>query len=322
MLMFSLAIITGLIFLVLSADRFVAGAAAIANNFGVPHIIIGVTIVSLGTSAPEIIAAIFASLEGRSELAMGNAIGSNIANIGLVLGITALVAPIPVSKRLIANENLIMLGVSLITGALLFNLYLGIVDSIILISLLVVFLGWIYWQHQSPKADNHDEDFEDEIPSDMSTTLATISFGGGLAILIGSAKVLLWGAIGIATTYGISDAIVGATIIAIGTSLPELAASVASALKKHHDIAIGNVLGSNIFNLLAVLAVPGLLSPSEFSPEVFNLHYLFMLAISVLLFILLIIQGKRGHTLGRYLGTVFVLTYAVYGYIAFQAATV
>ena len=320
MLLASFAIIIGLVFLVLSADRFVAGAAAIANNIGIPHIIIGVTIVSLGTSAPEIIAAIFAALDARPELAMGNAIGSNIANIGLVLGITALVAPIPISRRLIFNENLIALGVTLITGVMLFNLYLGRIDALILLALLVCFLVWIYWQHKRSSSTPEDDEFEDEIPTDMSTPIALVSFILGLVVLVVSAKVLLWGAIEIANRYGISDAIVGATIIAVGTSLPELAASVASALKKHHDIAIGNVLGSNIFNLLAVLAVPGLLSPADFEPQVLNLHYLSMLLISLLLFVVLFIQGKQGKSLGRYIGIVFVLSYAAYGYIAFQAA--
>lgn len=320
MLLFSVAIIVGLIFLVFSADRFVAGSAAIANNFGVPHIIIGVTIVSLGTSAPEIIAAIIATVQGSVELAMGNAIGSNIANIGLVLGITALVAPIPISQRLIGNENLIMLGVTLVAGAILFNLFLGFWESILLIILLAGFLFWIYWQHTSQDEEEEDE-FEDEIPSDMSTVKAIFWFVVGLGVLIASARILVWGAVGIADEYNISKAIVGATIVAIGTSLPELAASVASALKKHHDIAIGNVLGSNIFNLLAVLSVPGLMAPSVFEAEIFNLHYLVMLIFSVVLFALLFVQGKRKAGLGRYIGTVFVLMYAAYGYMTFQAAT-
>ncbi|MDX1342236.1 MAG: calcium/sodium antiporter [Reinekea sp.] len=318
MFLFSLAIIVGLVFLVLSADRFVAGSAAIANNFGVPHIIIGVTIVSLGTSAPEIIAAIIASLNGKIELAMGNAIGSNIANIGLVLGITALVAPIPISKRLITNENLIMLAVAALAGLLLFNLYLGFIESLLLVAVLIAFLAWIYIQHTSTEQPEADE-FEEDIPSDMATWKAILWFVVGLAVLIASARLLLWGAIGIADQYGISEAIIGATIIAVGTSLPELAASVASALKKHHDIAIGNILGSNIFNILAVLAVPGLVAPGAFGSQVFNLHYLFMLGISLLLFAVLFIQGKRNANLGRYIGTIFVVVYAAYGYLNYQA---
>ena len=321
MLMFSLAILVGLIFLVLSADRFVAGAAALANNLGVPHLIIGVTIVSLGTSAPEIIAAIFAALEGRIELAMGNAIGSNVANIGLVLGITALVAPIPVSKRLVGNENLIMFASSLMAGALLFNLYLSAIDGLVLLLMMIAFLIWIYWEHNRTEAQEDDE-FENDIPSDMSTVSALIWFAIGLGVLIASARVLVWGAVGIADMFQISEAVIGATIIAVGTSLPELAASVASALKKHHDIAIGNVLGSNIFNILAVLAVPGLIAPGAFDAEVFNLHYLFMLAISACLFFCLIALGRSGKAMGRYIGTVFVLMYATFGWIVFQAATV
>jgi cation:H+ antiporter len=319
MLLFVLAIVIGIAFLVVSADRFVAGAAAIANNFGVPHIIIGVTIVSLGTSAPEIIAALIASINGSTELAMGNAIGSNIANIGLVLGVTALVAPIPVSKRLITNENLIMIAVTVIVGIILFNGNLAFVESLVLVLLLASFLAWIYIQHrQSP--DETDDDFEDEIPSDMTTAMAIFWTLLGLVVLIVSARVLLWGAVGVATEYGVSEAIIGATIIALGTSLPELAASVASALKKHHDIAIGNVLGSNIFNLLAVLAIPGLIAPGAFDIALFNVHYLFMLGISLALFALLVIQGKRSAHLGRYLGTIFVLMYCTYGFIAFHSA--
>lgn len=318
MLLFSTAIVVGLVFLVLSADRFVAGSAAIANNLGVPHIIIGVTIVSLGTSAPEIIAAIMAALEGRNEIALGNAIGSNIANIGLVLGITALIAPIPVNKRLITNENLIMMGVVVLAGIILYNNFLSFMEAVILIVAMVSFLAWIYIQHQrSPDAE--DDEFEEDIPSDLSTSMAVFWFVIGLGVLIVSARVLLWGAVGIADAYGISEAIIGATIIAIGTSLPELAASVVSALKKHHDIAIGNVLGSNIFNMLAVLSVPGLIAPGAFLPEVFQRDYLFMAAISAALFATLFIQGKRGKNLGRYIGMLFVLGYSLYGYIAFQA---
>lgn len=317
MLMFSIAIFVGLTFLVLSADRFVAGAAAIANNFGVPHIIIGVTIVSLGTSAPEVIAAVTMAVDGRVDMALGNAIGSNIANIGLVLGITALVAPLPISQRLIGNENLIMIAVILLVGTMLYNLKLGFLEACALIIALIGFLAWIYAQHT--KDGEEDDEFEEDIPNNMSNPMAAFWFFGGLAVLFASAQALVWGATGIAVSYGISEAIIGATIIAIGTSLPELAASVASALKKHHDIAIGNILGSNIFNMVAVLAVPGFLAPGLFSAEVFYRDYLYMLGISAALFILLIVQGKRGVPLGRYIGTVFVLMYATYGYIAYQA---
>lgn len=317
MILFSLAIGVGLVFLVLSADRFVAGSAAIANNFGVPHIIIGVTIVSLGTSAPEIIAAIIAAMQGRNEIALGNAIGSNIANIGLVLGVTALIAPLPVNRRLVTHENLIMIGVVGVAGLILYDRYLSFIEGLILIAIMVVFLAWIYGQNKSNKSQASE--LSEDIPNDMSTGIALISFVAGLAVLIVSARVLLWGAVGIADAYGVSEAIVGATIIAIGTSLPELAASVASALKKHHDIAIGNVIGSNIFNLLPVLAMPGLIAPAAFLDEVFQRDYLFMALLSLLLCSALVIQGLRGKTIGRYIGTVFVLSYGLYGFIALQS---
>lgn len=318
MLMLILAIVVGLIFLVLSADRFVAGSAAIANNFGVPHMIIGVTIVSLGTSSPEIVAAILAALDNRAEIAMGNAIGSNIANIGLVLGSTALIAATPISKKIIFNENLIMLGATVLTGVLLLNLGLTRLEGAVLLAGLVAFLIWIYLQ-QGKSSEEVPEDLEENIPKDMTNRMAAFQFIGGLIVLIVSARVLLWGATGIADAYGISEAIIGATIIAVGTSLPEMAASIASALKRHHDIAIGNVLGSNIFNLLAVLAVPGLLSPGNFLPEVFYRDYLFMLALTALMFVVLIVQGIRQKPLNRFVGTVFVLSYLLYGYIAYQS---
>lgn len=316
MLLFSLSIVIGLAFLVWSADRFVAGSAAIANNFGVPHIIIGVTIVSLGTSAPEIIVAIFAALEGKPEMAMGNALGSNIANIGLVLGITALVAPIPISKRLILNENLVLLVITAAVGGILYNLYLGRLESLFLIAAMVAFLIWIYFQNKD-HAD--DTEFDDEIPNDMSNLAAFLWFAIGLAVLLASARLLVWGATGIAKEFNISDAIIGATIIAVGTSLPELAASVSSALKKHHDIAIGNVVGSNIFNLLTVLPVPGLIAAGAFSSQLFQRDYLVMALLTLALFVMLMVRGLQGAKMGRYLGALFVLMYVIYGYIAFQA---
>lgn len=318
MLTFSLSIVVGLIFLVWSADRFVAGSAAIANNFGVPHIIIGVTIVSLGTSAPEIIVSILAALNDKPDFALGNALGSNIANIGLVLGVTALIAPIPINKRLILNENLILMAITAAVGIILCNFFVGRLESLVLVAILVAYLSWIYLQNRNNDKTEANE-FEDEIPNDMTNLKALFWFAIGLAVLLTSARILVWGATGVAELYGISDAIIASTIVALGTSLPELAASVSSALKKHHDIAIGNVVGSNIFNMLAVLSVPGLIAPTKFAAELFNRDYLFMAVMTVALFLVLIIRGRQNANMGRYLGGIFVLMYVTYGYVAYQA---
>ncbi len=309
------AIVAGLIILVWSSDRFVYGAAALAHNFGVPHLIIGVTIVSLGTSAPEILVAANASLSDSVGLAMGNALGSNIANIGLVLGITALIAPLPISRRVMKVENLVLLAVTLLAGYFIYDLIVERSESILLLLSLFVFLFWIFKNAK----ENDQSEFDDDIPNTMSNVVATIWFVVGLVLLVASSRLLVWGAVEVARALNISELIIGATIVAIGTSLPELAASVTSALKGHHDIAIGNVLGSNIFNLLAVAAVPGLLNPTALSTDLFWRDYLSMLFLTSLLCLGLLWRGSSGRPLGRVFGLLVLGLYSGYLYINYLA---
>ncbi|MEH6651485.1 MAG: calcium/sodium antiporter [Motiliproteus sp.] len=281
MLLPVIAILIGFVILVWSADRFVNGAAATAKNFGMSPMLIGLTIVSLGTSAPEMLVSAIASYTGAGGLAIGNALGSNIANIGLVLGATALIAPLPVKTGLMRKELPLLLAVSLVAGLTLFDGELNRIDgTILLIGLVITLILFARFQrYADPEEVEHEEE---ELP-DMSTSRAIVWLIIGLILLAGSSRLLVWGAVEVATAMGISDLVIGLTIVAIGTSLPELAASIMSALKGHHDIAIGNIVGSNIFNLLAVMSLPGLIHPITFSSEVvwrdYGMMMLFTLAL-------------------------------------------
>lgn len=302
-----LAILAGFVGLVWSADRFVDGSAAIANNVGIPKLLIGLTVVAFGTSAPEIVVSISAALKGAGEIAIGNAIGSNLANIGLVLGVTALVAPLTIKSHILKQEVPIMLGVMGIAGWFLHNSELSRAEGITLVSLMIPLLGWlIYNKKQHPE--------EEEDIASMETWIASVWFLIGLALLIASAESLVWGATIVATHYGISPLIIGLTIVAVGTSLPELAASVISAIKGHYDIALGNIIGSNIFNLLLVVGIPTIIQPLNMGEEVFYRDYLYMLGITLLL-CLMMASGfilKKNAILGRFSGIVLLIAYAGY----------
>ena len=254
-----LLLLVGFVALVWSADKFLSGAASTAVNFGIPKIVIGLTIVSLGTSAPEIVVATFAAIENNHLLAVGNAIGSNIANIGLVLGVTAILTPLAFSRNVRRKELPWLIGATLLTLALLFDRELSMGNGLILLFGLAIIL----WQLviSARNSDTENDPLQDELNDipDMSNARSLFWLVVGLAVLLVSAQILVYTAVNIAQMFGVSELIIGLTIIAIGTSLPELAATVGSALKGHPEIAIGNVVGSNILNILAVLAVPALL---------------------------------------------------------------
>lgn len=317
MLLFASALVAGLAALSWSSDRFVTSASALARRLGVSHLIIGVTIVSLGTSAPEILVAVHAALEGAPELGLGNALGSNIANIGLVLGVTLLLGPLQLSRTVRKRENNWVLLTALVTGALLYNLHLDRLESVALLTGLVCFLVWIYRQNSTEGIP----EFQPPIPGELSLKAASVQFIVSLVILIASARLLVWGAIGIAQTLGIHESVIGATLVALGTSLPELAAAIASVRKHTSDIALGNVLGSNIFNLLTVMAMPALIRPFDLSPAVFSRDYRFMMGMTALLFVIIFIQGRRHRPINRFWGGVFVLLYCAYGLINYRAVT-
>ncbi len=290
------AIILGFALLVWGADRFIAGAAALARNLGVSPLLIGLTIVGFGTSAPEILVSTMASLQGNPGLAIGNALGSNIANIALILGVTAMVAPLTVKSNTLKREFPILLAVCLLAMVLMLDGSLDRVDGVILIlTLALVMYGMVRIGISSRSSDPMQREFDAEIPEGMSTGVASTWFLLGLTLLLLSSRMLVWGAVNIAHAFGVSDLVIGLTIVAIGTSLPELAAGVSSALKQEHDIAIGNVIGSNMFNLLAVLPMPGLIAPGSFSPEIMTRDIPVMIGLTLLMFIMSYGFRKNGR---------------------------
>lgn len=306
------ALIIGFMALLWSADRFLSGAASTAGHLRVPKMLIGLTVVSVGTSAPEILVALTAAVEGNPLLAVGNAIGSNIANIGLVLGVTAFIVPLPFSRTVLKAELPWLLGATLLALALMFDLELSTIDSV----LLLAGLGLILWRlvrnqktAGSELAESITEELE-ELPQ-MSRGQAILWLLVGLLILVASAEMLVWAASDIADRLGVSDIIIGLTIVAIGTSLPELAATVGSALKGHTDIAIGNVVGSNILNILAVLAVPGLLDPIILENVWLWRDGGMMLALTLLLAVFAYAVGSQ-PVITRFEGTVMVCAWVGY----------
>jgi cation:H+ antiporter len=322
MVIAALAILVGFALLIWSADLFVAGAASIAENLGLSPIIIGLTIVSLGTSAPEVLVSITASLAGSGSLAIGNAIGSNIANIGMVLGITLLAAPLMVDRRCMRREVPTLLVVTLGTGFLLLDGHLSRLDG----SLMLGALGLLFVQmvrSQSMDPDLAQEAEEEPLPH-LKPLRAWLTFVFGLILLIGSSRLLVYGAVIAAQEMGVSELIIGLTVVAIGTSLPELAATLASALRGHTEIALGNIIGSNLFNLLAVMSLPGIIDPQALDPMVLTRDY------SVMTFLTLFLAGAlyfshmrsastRMHSyVGRTVGMLLVSFYALYYYLLYS----
>jgi cation:H+ antiporter len=317
LLEYTAAIIIGFIVLVWGADRFVHGAAGTARNLGVSSLIIGLTIVGFGTSAPEILVSASAAINGNPGIAVGNAIGSNIANVGLVLGTTALLVPLMVSSNTLKREFPIMLVMMGVVLFLVLDYELSRYDGILLLTGIVALTFWLIRITRTKKGyEPMVHEFDNEIPRiPMGSALGWTALG--LALLLISSQVLVFGAVNIAKYFGVSDLVIGLTIIAIGTSLPELATSVMSALKKEPDIAIGNILGSNMFNLLAVLGIPAVIAPISLDHHVITRDYAVMFAMSILLF--LFAYGFRGQgRINRFEGGVLLagyIAYMVYLYI-------
>lgn len=319
MLLSSLAVILGLVLLTYGADRFVIGASGLARSLGLSPMIIGLTVVAFATSAPEMLVAAVAALEGSPGMAVGNAVGSNIANIGLVLGVTALISPLVVNSATIRREFPIMFAALFLTYALIFQGDLNRVDGIVLaIGLVVIVALTVYLGRKSGPNDPLVAELENEIPDSIPLGYALFWLAVGLAMLIGGSQAMVYGAVEIARALGVSDLVIGLTIVAVGTSLPELAASVMSALKGEQDIALGNVIGSNMFNILGVMAVPGLLSPASVDSEVLQRDYPFMLLMSFLMFFMA--YGlRRAQKITRLNGAILLIGFMVYQVILFKS---
>jgi cation:H+ antiporter len=314
------AVCGGLVLLMFGADRFVDGAAATASHLGIPPLLVGLVIVGFATSAPEMLVSAVAALNGTPTLGIGNAIGSNIANIGLVLGATALIAPLTVRSTVLRREFPIMFLVLVLAAGLMWDLQLDRRDGIILlIALLLVLAGSVWLALHASAQDPLAEEYKKELSARMSARKAALWLMLGLVMLLLGSNLLVNGAVDIAHAFGISDIVIGLTIVAIGTSLPELAASVASALKNEPDIALGNVIGSNMFNALAVLSMPALIAPSRFEAIVMHRVVAYMLVLTVALF-LLCWSNKGPRIIGRVSGGVLLTGFVAYQLLLFSGA--
>ena len=310
------ALITGLIGLVWGADKFVNGSVGVAKNLGISSLVIGLTVVSIGTSAPEIIVSINAALKDSGGLAVGNAIGSNLANIGLVLGVTALIAPIPVKKYLLREESPILIVITALAGLCLYDGQLDRFESVmlgILVLPILIFMVKFKKNHQTSKKLSTTDEIEI-----TNIKLAVFWLAVGLLGLLVSAEITVWGAKSIASYFNVSDLIIGLTVIAIGTSLPELAASVMSALRGHHDIALGNIFGSNLFNILLVMTTAGAISPMTLPNSVFARDYAALAGMTILMVGIVFIslakaeRQNKSPNISRMFGVVLLLAYCGY----------
>ncbi len=305
-------IAAGLVVLIWGADRFVHGAASSARNFGVPPLMIGLTIVAFATSAPELLISIVAALRGEPGLAIGNAVGSNIVNIGLVLGVTALIRPIPLESATLRREMPALLAVSLLTVSLFLDTRLSRADGIVMLAGLVIVMFWLVrLGTRSSANDPIKMDYEAEIPDNVSTKAAIFWMLIGLGALLVGAEWLVDGSIGIAETLGVSEVVIGITVVAVGTSLPELAVTLVSALRGEYGLAIGNIVGSNIFNLLAVLGIAAAIQPAAVHPSVLSLHIFVMVAFTLVLFAMTYDYDRKAE-LSRVEGLALLVAYIAY----------
>ena len=310
-------LLVGFVLLVWSADRLVAGASALARNFGVSALVVGVTIVGFGTSAPEMVVSALASLEGNPSLAVGNALGSNIANVGLILGLTCLLYPMSVERSTCFREIPALAAVTALTALLMIDGSLSRIDGVILAGGLALFIAaMLYRGRREVDLDPATQALMNEISQDMTNRAATVWTLVGLLVLPLSAQILVTGAIEMATLLGVSEAVIGLTIVALGTSLPELAAAMASALRKEDDLCIGNILGSNLFNLLGVLGIAALIHPMTIE------SLLIVRDLPVMAFTFLMLAGMAvfAGRIGRVSAGVLLATYVIYQFVVFQQA--
>ena len=308
-----LAVVVGLAILVWSADVFIDGAVALANKLNVPSFLIGVIILGLGTSAPEMIVSMLAALEGSPGLALGNAYGSNIVNIAVVLGATVLISPIIIRKSIINRDMPLLLLVTAVAAWQLSDGVLSNTDGIVLIVLLVVVLGiQIILSLREGNHEHEGDTVEETAKAEHSMAQGLGRLFLGLLVLILSSRAIVWGAIELATVWGLSELIIGLTIVAIGTSLPELVASLSAARKGEHDMALGNIIGSNVFNTLGVVGVAALIAPITPSSIILSRDILAMGLLTLLLFAMCLFAFKTKRAFGRTSGTTLVLFFVGY----------
>ena len=309
MILAVVAIAFGLALLVWSAERFVGGSASTARHLGMPPLLIGMVIVGFGTSAPEMVVSALAASQGNPGLALGNAYGSNITNIALILGLTALISPVVVHSQVLRKELPILTAVTALAAYQVWDGKLTRVESLLLLSVFGALMAWTIWQGLGQKADALGNEMEHELEQQtMPIGRAVVWLVVGLVLLIASSRILVWGAVELAQGFGVSDLIIGLTIVAVGTSLPELATSVAAALKRQTDIALGNIIGSNLFNILGILGTTALVRPMRIPQGVVSLDAWVLLGVTGLLLYYALTDAR----LSRSEGAVFLVLYASY----------
>ncbi len=322
MILYLVTIIAGIALLVWSADRFVDGGAASARHLQVSPLVIGLVIMGFGTSAPELMVSSLAALEGSPGIGIGNAIGSNIANIALVLGTTALILPIAVRSNILRREFPLLLVVTAACGVILYDHTLSRLEGGVLLLSLLLMMAWlIHSNKESAPVDSLLPEVDQAIDHEMSLRLALLWTLIGLLLLLLSSRLIVWAAVGIAQQLQISELVIGLTIIAIGTSLPELAASISAALKQEHDMAIGNIIGSNLFNTLGVLALPGLIAPGTIDAMVFNRDYLLMAVLTILLFLMATRLTGASRSISRLEGGLLLSIFGTYLWLLYRQTT-
>ncbi|HHW7506675.1 TPA: calcium/sodium antiporter [Mannheimia haemolytica] len=318
------AIIGGLIILVWSADRFVEGAASTARHFGMTPLLIGIVVIGFGTSAPEMIVSASSALSGSPGIALGNAYGSNITNIALILGLTAIIKPLSVNSDVLKKELPILMAVTLLSAYLVYDANVTQLDAIILLAVFFVYMAWTIITAMKSKNDALSLDVDAELTNsaEMGLGKSILWLIIGLVLLVISSQFLVWGAVEVAKFFGVSDLVIGLTIVAVGTSLPELASSIAAARKGEVDLALGNIIGSNLFNTLAVVGIAGAIEPMQVSTEVFSRDVLIMSALTFLLFIFGINLYRRteGGRINRLEGLLLFAAYVGYNFYLFKTA--
>ena len=307
MLISVVSLLIGFTLLVWSADAFTDNGAKIARIFNISPLIIGLLIFGFGTSAPEMLVSGLAAYDGHPELSIGNAFGSNIFNIGLVLAVAAIIHPVIVEKNVLKKEWLFLFLSTLVIGFLLMDGFLSFIDGSILLILLLLFLYYVF--NESKKDNNLENEVSEDTSKDQSKGKTWLLLIISLVILVSSARLVVWGGTNLALAFGVSDLIIGLTVVALGTSLPELAVAISSALKKQHQMIIGNIIGSNLFNSLGVLAIPGLILPFQIPSEVMSRDYIYML-----IFTLLILIFSLKLRISRFGGLILLTILASYLY--------
>lgn len=315
------ALILGLYLLVKSADAFVDGAASMAKHFGMSPLMIGMLVIGFGTSAPELVVSVLSALSGNPGIALGNAYGSNISNIAMVLGFTVVMSPLVINHSILRKELPLLSLATVIAGFLIYDGYLTFTEGLIHLAAFCLLMGTALWYQYKNQKEFSDVKVDEEIP-DMGLKKSLLLVLVGFTVLTASSRGLIWGGVGLAKLLGVSDVLIGLTIVAIGTSLPELASTIAAAKKGEHDIALGNIIGSNLFNTLAVVGLASVFHPMEVGAELFNRDWVIMAILTLGLFVIGGI-GRKKRILGRAQGAGLLALYVAYtAYLIFTEVVV